>query len=373
MRHLILNAGSPPKVRSKRSRILLESGFAVAEAASGVEVRRLAAELQPSLILINGPISTNDSGVWCRLRSNPSTREIPVILTSGHRCSASQTYRRLADSWLPEPVDPAKLVFAVRQLLHLPTGPDSNHGTMERSCVPRPEPQREQTEPSHAAKARTNAGVIGDSQALRAVAEGVPELFFILDSALRVQYVSKYGSKYAGAQLHALPWESFLHPDDRASVRSAVAEGLSTESPIHAMFRVRVGAGGYRWYQSRCWPVQTGSGLQWFGYTSDIHELVSLKLEVEARLEAAYRSPSSDARMNLPLYDPKVGHDLLSPLTTICSLSAWISGEYGHSLGVGGREYLDLLQKSVDRMSAVVYDLLDQVFDVSDAEQLSSV
>ena len=47
-------------------------------------------------------------------------------------------------------------------------------------------------------------------------------------------------------------------------------------------------------------------------------------------------------------------HDLLSPLCTISSLAAWIRGEYEDQLGAGGREYIGLLEQSVDRMREVI-------------------
>jgi CheY-like chemotaxis protein len=47
-------------------------------------------------------------------------------------------------------------------------------------------------------------------------------------------------------------------------------------------------------------------------------------------------------------------HDLLSPLCTISSLAAWIRGEYADRLGGGGREYLGMLEQSVERMREVI-------------------
>jgi response regulator RpfG family c-di-GMP phosphodiesterase len=54
-------------------------------------------------------------------------------------------------------------------------------------------------------------------------------------------------------------------------------------------------------------------------------------------------------------------HDLLSPLSTISSLAAWIRSEYGHRLGAGGENYLELLDQSIDQMRAAVL----RVFAVS--------
>ena len=50
-------------------------------------------------------------------------------------------------------------------------------------------------------------------------------------------------------------------------------------------------------------------------------------------------------------------HYLLSPLWTIDWISNWIATEYGGQLGADGREWVSLLQKSVDRMRAVIEDV----------------
>jgi light-regulated signal transduction histidine kinase (bacteriophytochrome) len=52
--------------------------------------------------------------------------------------------------------------------------------------------------------------------------------------------------------------------------------------------------------------------------------------------------------------EPMAAHDLLSPLSTIASLSTWIADEYSDRLGPDGREWFNLLEKSVERMRAVI-------------------
>jgi signal transduction histidine kinase len=58
-----------------------------------------------------------------------------------------------------------------------------------------------------------------------------------------------------------------------------------------------------------------------------------------------------------------VAHDLHSPLATINTLTMWILREYGDKLGEDGREYLTLLQNSVERMRALVDAVLQSSMD----------
>src|SRR5215472_25213 len=51
---------------------------------------------------------------------------------------------------------------------------------------------------------------------------------------------------------------------------------------------------------------------------------------------------------------PVAAHDLLSPLCTISFISDWIADEYSERLGSEAREMLKLLQKSVERVRAIL-------------------
>lgn len=81
-----------------------------------------------------------------------------------------------------------------------------------------------------------------------------------------------------------------------------------------------------------------------------------LKRELQSNVEELVRERERLTSCNQDLTGvvSLKAHDLLSPLCTISFVSAWISGEYGDRLGVNGREYFKLLEKSVERVMAVV-------------------
>ena len=104
--------------------------------------------------------------------------------------------------------------------------------------------------------------------------------------------------------------------------------------------------------QSRAAAAQGGESRDGAG----IHGIVRLKRELEASVTELARENERLMRCNQDLSGsvPLKAHDLLSPLCTISFVSAWIAGEYGDRLGVSGREYFKLLEKSVERVIAVV-------------------
>jgi PAS domain S-box-containing protein len=74
------------------------------------------------------------------------------------------------------------------------------------------------------------------------------------------------------------PWDyhvSLLHPDDQEETRRSWANCLRTGSGGEVSFRVRNGAGEYRWYLARVEPVRAGDGtlLYWIGITLDVEAL----------------------------------------------------------------------------------------------------
>jgi CheY-like chemotaxis protein len=124
-------------------------------------------------------------------------------------------------------------------------------------------------------------------------------------------------------------WQRFWQQALRARLNTAelTAEVLRLREHIT---QIRSRAGGSGQYYSSNAQKKAGSAGDW-----------------EARLRAYAK-------------DDRVIHDLLSPLGTIDSLSAWLDGEYGSLLDTNGREYLKLLLMSVERMTAVVHGLRNE-------------
>jgi two-component system CheB/CheR fusion protein len=90
-------------------------------------------------------------------------------------------------------------------------------------------------------------------------------------------------SAYSGQteeQSLGLGWLDIVHPDDRQPSLAAwhVAPAEGTLQVDHRLRRVSDGA--YRWFQTRATPMRDEAGrtLEWFGTSTDVHELRALQV-----------------------------------------------------------------------------------------------
>jgi signal transduction histidine kinase len=104
------------------ARRLRDAGFQVIEAATGAEALRLARE-EPVLITLDINLPDIDGFEVCRrLKSDPVTREIPVLHLSASCVDSDHKVRGLeggADAYLSEPIDQQELVATVKALLRM--------------------------------------------------------------------------------------------------------------------------------------------------------------------------------------------------------------------------------------------------------------
>ena len=107
--------------RYRRSRILGEAGYEVVEATSGEEALRMAAAIEPCLVLLDVNLpDISGTDVCRRLKADPKTASIPVIQITGAWLSQADQQRGLAsgaERYLTEPVDDVTLLREVVTLL----------------------------------------------------------------------------------------------------------------------------------------------------------------------------------------------------------------------------------------------------------------
>ena len=120
-RHQILIVDDYAGARYLRSRILMETGYEVLEAANGEEALRVAAHSRPDLILLDVNLPDISGTEVCeRLKRDPATAAIPVIQITGAWLSEEARQRGLAsgaDVYLTEPVDDMTLLRNVVTLI----------------------------------------------------------------------------------------------------------------------------------------------------------------------------------------------------------------------------------------------------------------
>jgi CheY-like chemotaxis protein len=117
---LVLVADDDAEVRDLVCEVLREAGFVTETASDGDEVAEQARRAAPRLIILDVMMPRMDGyTTLTRLRGNPATRDIPVIVLTGQ---AEPVYRTLsagvgAVAHLTKPFSPEELTRTVRRVI----------------------------------------------------------------------------------------------------------------------------------------------------------------------------------------------------------------------------------------------------------------
>lgn len=108
-------------MKRKLLRLILErAGYTVAEAADGAEALLSLDGNVPDLMTLDVMMPQMDGFAVCeRVRQNPKTAELPIIIVSARADGGSirEGLAAGANRYLPQPVMPDKLIKAVHELL----------------------------------------------------------------------------------------------------------------------------------------------------------------------------------------------------------------------------------------------------------------
>lgn len=129
---------------------------------------------------------------------------------------------------------------------------------------------------------RTEAALRERERQLQQLIDTVPALIWSTTADGTPTYLNKPFTEVTGATLTDItapdgsPSLSVVHPDSRDVVRQAVRHSFATGAPYIQRYRQRRADGSYRWTETRAEPLrdETGIILQWYGVSSDIHDLV---------------------------------------------------------------------------------------------------
>jgi DNA-binding response OmpR family regulator len=122
---LILNVDDNDGARHAKTRLLMNAGFRVSEAADGATALAMVSRELPSLVLLDVKLPDIKGTDVCRMiKADPSLAGTLVIHTSAALISDVDKLRAIdsgADGYLAAPFTPADLISTVRSLL--PTAP----------------------------------------------------------------------------------------------------------------------------------------------------------------------------------------------------------------------------------------------------------
>jgi CheY-like chemotaxis protein len=112
----ILLIDDDPDVRTVMSILLQKEGYQVDTASRREEaLQKLDKEL-PSLILLDVLLSGSDGRDLCReIKADPQTKDIPVIILSGHPSAALQFQSYGADDFISKPFQTQDLLGKLQQ------------------------------------------------------------------------------------------------------------------------------------------------------------------------------------------------------------------------------------------------------------------
>jgi CheY-like chemotaxis protein len=113
----ILVVNDQPGLLKGAGKLLRDAGYSVLEAANGADALELAREQTPSLVLLDLVMPGIDGYEVCRrLKFNPSTKAIPVVVMTGHKLTADDRTVGLnagADAYITLPLQRDELLETV--------------------------------------------------------------------------------------------------------------------------------------------------------------------------------------------------------------------------------------------------------------------
>lgn len=132
----IVNVEDHPGSREATSEILRLEGFAVFEAATGMEALKIVADVKPQLVLLDVKLpDINGHEVCRRLKADYTTSSIPILQISASYVSHEDRGRGLesgADAYLVKPVEPDELIATVKALLRMRDAEEARRETEHR-------------------------------------------------------------------------------------------------------------------------------------------------------------------------------------------------------------------------------------------------
>jgi twitching motility two-component system response regulator PilH len=119
MNKVLVVEDSPPQ-REMITALLRDSGLSVSAAIDGVEALEQIDGDCPDLVVLDIVMPRMNGYELCRrLKSDPKTQEVPVVMcsTKGEEFDRYWGMRQGADAYIAKPFQPQELVGTVKQLL----------------------------------------------------------------------------------------------------------------------------------------------------------------------------------------------------------------------------------------------------------------
>jgi PAS domain S-box-containing protein len=166
-------------------------------------------------------------------------------------------------------------------------------------------------------------------------------------------------------------WDSIIHPDDLADVRTNLKKALSDTGAYWSQeFRVRKQNGVYSYVLDKGFIIRDDSGnaIRMIGATKDITARKLAELEI-----IQTNAKLTSANEELKAFAALASHDLREPLRMISSFMDLLDRKYGEKLDDKAKQYIHYAKDGAKRLTLMVNDLLDYSKAGFDLKQLEKV
>jgi PAS domain S-box-containing protein len=203
----------------------------------------------------------------------------------------------------------------------------------------------------------------------RAVVDNIPQMAWTSTQSGDVTWYNRRWYEYTGTtfeQMKGRGWIAIHHPEHLERVVAKFDECLQTGRVWEDTFPIRGKDGKYRWFLSRAVPIRDSAGkIQlWFGTNTDVTEqreareaLARSHDDLEKRVTERTAS-LTEAIAQMEEFSYSVSHDLRAPVRAMQGYAQATLEDYGDILHDQGREYLNHIVRSAERMDRLVRDLL---------------
>ncbi|TDH27940.1 PAS domain S-box protein [Segetibacter sp. 3557_3] len=205
---------------------------------------------------------------------------------------------------------------------------------------------------------------------LRNMTDNVPVMIWVAGADKNFTYLNKTWLEFTGRNLRqeiGIGWTEGVHKSDLEHTLTTYHESFEQRSPFRIEYRMKRKDGEYRWILNHAVPTFSADG-EFTGYTGscvEIHDkrLMNDELEkrVHERTQALQESNIKLEKSNneLQQFAYVVSHDLQEPLRKIVTFSNRIKEQQESKIPFEGKDYLDKISTSAERMRGLIDDLLN--------------
>ena len=333
----------------------------VGEAGDVDECCELVRETRPDAVLLDLSLPGTDGleGIPLLRKISP---DLAIVIFSGFEATRMSpvALERGADDYVEKGRPLAEIQAALLNACAARTGRQvsprgaAGDGAHDAEAVERPS-----SEPAPVTMA---AG--GDAR-YKVLASRVPVGIYETDVDGRCTFVNQRWSEIAG-----IPWDEALgtgwtraiHPDDRNSVETAWATAVGAGGQFAQEFRMRRPDGDVRWVWSEAVAIAAGEGGEtgFIGTLADVTERHDADERVRrTRAELEQRAAELErSNRDLEQFAYVASHDLSEPLLVIRGFIQMLAESHAEQLGDDGMRYVTSALGGVERLQALIDDLL---------------